>query len=621
MRRFLLLFALLFPSLTPAAEWLYLTYPGDTLSQIGERYLKNWRDWPKVMQLNKIPHERVLPVNTRIRIPVELMRVDPAPAVVTHVTGNVRVKPADGPFRPLTVGERITGGETVLTGPRSFATFRLADASVLKQQPSTRLVFGRLAAYGDTGMVSTEVNLQDGRLEANASRQVAPGGGFNVKTPIAVAGLRGTAFRLNMDAEGKTLRGEVLDGAVGVTAARREVVVPAGQGTLAEAGRPPAPARPLLPPPEVIALPGRIRALPIRFSWQRNEAARSWRAQVATDADFSQPLFETLTDEPAVEWDGALPDGRYFLRLRAVDADGLEGLNRDHPFELDLRPIPPQLTAPTQGQRSYDGNVSFAWGLPEEAHGFVLQLSPTSHFGRDVQEVRLDAVNRHQVQLPPGTWYWRMASLDEKGERHLWGPPQSFEVRPLPAAPTVAEPRLETGMAHLAWLPVAGAERYELELAKTPDFEVAVAQHQSATNQASLPLKPGRYHWRVRGLEADGQAGAWSQSSRIVMAPATPTGLAVRIEGDALMLQWQGESASYRVEMATDPAFSHVVSRLDSPGPQARLPKPQPGQYWLRVVAVGDDGVESPPSTVQMLEVRRLVPWWLIPLFLAPLGG
>ncbi|MGQ9686743.1 MAG: FecR domain-containing protein, partial [Thiobacillaceae bacterium] len=278
MRRFLLALALLIPTQAPAAEWLYLTYPGDTLSQIGERYLKNWRDWPKVMQLNRIPHERVLPVNTRIRIPVELMRADPAPAVVTHGTGNVRVQPADGPVRPLTVGARLTGGATVLTGPRSFATFRLADASVLKQQPLTRLVFGRLAAYGDTGMVSTEVDLQDGRLEANASRQVSPAGGFQVKTPIAVAGLRGTAFRLNMDAEGKTLRGEVLDGAVSVSAARKEVVVPAGQGTLTTSGRPPAPARPLLPAPAVIALPTRIRARPIRFSWQRDEAAHSWRA-------------------------------------------------------------------------------------------------------------------------------------------------------------------------------------------------------------------------------------------------------------------------------------------------------------------------------------------------------
>lgn len=620
MRRFILCIALLIPSLAPAADWLYLTYPGDTLSQIGERYLKNWRDWPKVMALNKIPHDRVLPVHTRIRIPVELMRADPAPAVVTHITGNVRVKPADGAFRPLAMGEHITGGETVLTGPRSFASYRLADASLINQQPSTRLVFGRLAAYGDTGMVATELDLQDGRLEANATRQVGPAGGMQVKTPIAVAGLRGTAFRLNVDAEGKTLRGEVLAGAVGVKAQHSEVVVPAGQGTLARAGRPPAPARPLLPAPEVIALPKRIRALPIRFSWQRDDAARAWRAQIAADAGFSQLLLEEVTDRPSVEWDHALPDGRYVLRLRAVDADGLEGINRDHPFELDLRPLPPELAAPTEGQRSYDGNVAFAWGLPEEAYGFVLQLSPTSHFGRDVQEVRLAAVNRHVAHLPPGTWYWRMASLSDKGERHLWGPAQSFQVRPLPAAPPPGESRAEAGKVHLAWLPVAGAEQYELELGKTPALDAPLARQKSAATRASLPLKAGKYFWRVRGLEADGQAGAWNQASPIVMPPDAPTALQARIEGDSLLLQWQGETPAYRVELATDATFTQITGRFDSPVPQARRPKPQPGRYWLRVVAVGDDAVESPPSQTKMLDVRRLVPWWLIPLFLVPMG-
>lgn len=617
MRLLALCLALLAPALGAAADWLYLTYPGDTLSQIGVKYLKNWRDWPKVMQHNQIPHDRVLPANTRIRIPVELLRVDPAPAVVTHVAGNVRVRPAEGSFRPLAVGDRLTGGETVLTGPRSFASIRLADGSVINPQPSSRLTFGRLAAYGDTGMVATELSLEDGRLEANASRQVAPAGGLQVRTPVAVAGLRGTAFRLNFDGEAKTLRGEVLEGAVAVAAQRKEVVLGAGQGNLTQAGHPPAPARPLLPPPEAIALPDRIRALPIRFSWQRGDQARAWRAQIAADPAFSTLLLETLTDVPVAEWDGALPDGTYYLRLRAVDADGLEGRNRDHPFELDLRPIPPQLGAPTPGQRSYDGNVAFAWGMPEEAHGFVLQLSPHPHFAEAVREVRLDAVTRHMESLPPGTWHWRMASLDARGERHLWGSPQSFEVRPLPQAPTPGETRIEAGKVRLAWLAVAGADHYELAVGK-PGQETPLIQRKLRDPRAELELKPGRYQWRVRGLEADGQAGAWSQPSLIVLAPEAPAALQARIEGQVVELRWQGQAPAYRVELARDATFTQILQRVESTTPQVQLAKPRPGEYRLRVIALGDDQVESPPSPSLTLEVRQLVPWWLLP-FLVPL--
>ncbi len=619
MRLIVLCLALLLPARAPAADWLYLTYPGDTLSQIGVRYLKNWRDWPKVMQLNKIPHDRALPANTRIRIPVELLRVEPAPAMVTHVAGNVRVRPADGNFRPLAVGDRLTGGETVLTGPRSFASIRLADGSVINQQPSSRLTFGRLAAYGETGMVATELNLEDGRLEANASRQVAPAGGMQVRTPVAVAGLRGTAFRLNMDGETRILRGEVLEGAVRVAAQRQEVLLGAGQGTLTEAGRPPEPARALLPPPEAIALPSRIRALPIRFSWQRDPAARAWRAQIAADPGFSTLLLESLTDLPVVEWDDALPDGQYFLRIRAIDAEGLEGRNRDHPFELDLRPMPPQPSAPAPGQRSYDGNVSFAWSMPEEAHGFVLQLSPHPHFAENVREARLNAVTRHTEQLPPGTWYWRMASLDEKGECHLWGKTSSFEVRPLPAAPTLGEARIEAGRVHLTWLAVAGANQYELAVGKTPSLDTPLIQRKLDSTQVQLELKPGRYYWRVRSLEADGQAGAWSQASPIVLPPEAPFALQARIAGQLIELQWQGEAPAYRVEMAVDTGFSRIVQRVVSTAPQVHLVRPKPGEYRLRVVALGDDQVESAPSPTLTLEVRQLLPWWLIPLLLVPI--
>ncbi|MBP8901138.1 MAG: hypothetical protein KBG41_00850, partial [Thiobacillaceae bacterium] len=82
-----------------AADWLYLTYPGDTLSQIGQTYLKNPGDWPKVQAANGVPLPKLLPANTRIRIPVELLKVTPAPVTVTAVTGNARYKTADGPFQ------------------------------------------------------------------------------------------------------------------------------------------------------------------------------------------------------------------------------------------------------------------------------------------------------------------------------------------------------------------------------------------------------------------------------------------------------------------------------------------------------------------------------------------
>lgn len=581
-----------------AEDWLYLTYPGDTLIGLGQQYLKNPNDWPGIQKANRLADPRNLPSGTRIRIPVELLKVTPAPAVVTHVQGNARIRPEGGVFRPLAVGDKITGGETVLTGPASFASFRLADGSLLSEQPASKLTFGRLAAYGKTGMVATELNLEGGRLEAGASRQVGPAGGFRVVTPVAVAGLRGTAFRLNVGEDGQSLHNEVLEGAVGVSAQDREVLVAMGQGTVARAGKPPEAPRPLLPAPSAQGLPGRVVDLPLVFNWQGGAEAKGWRAQIGGDASFQKLYLDSLIATPQAKWDTRLPDGRYVLRIRAVDAAGLEGFNLDHPFELDARPLPPALSAPPDGARGYHELIHFEWAAAEEAQGYLLQIAATRDFApQGMIERKLDAVQRHDEQLPAGLYFWRIASLDDKGFPHGWSPVRALRVQPLPAAPK-GEARADNGQAGFAWAAVAGAAAYDFELDDNRDFSKPHIRQRPTDNRISLALKPGRYFWRLRGVESDGQAGDWSKIGQVVIPPESPSEVRVRQTEEALELNWKGSAPAYRLEFAQDAQFSKPLFRHKEEKNSCRLSWPQPGQYWVRIIALGENGEvggKSPP--------------------------
>lgn len=601
-----------------AADWLYLTYPGDTLSQIGQTYLKNPGDWPKVQAANGVPLPKLLPANTRIRIPVELLKVTPAPVTVTAVTGNARYKTADGPFQPLQAGARLQGGETVLTGPRGSATYRFADGTVLTQQASSKLGFGRLAAYGKTGMVSTELSLDSGRLEASAARQRAPAGGFSVRTPVAVAGLRGTGFRLNVSEDGRRLANEVLEGAVAVAAQGREVRVEGGFGTVAEAGKPPAPPRALRPKPNLAGLPATVRRLPLSFAWTPNMPAAAWRAQIAADADFRGILLEGLFPGPAAQWDEDLPDGDYVLRVRAVDEAGLEGFDTLHAFTLDARPLPPLITSPTLGERLYRNDVALEWAAAPDAHGYLLQIAPTPEFDNGVLERRLPATLRHAETLPDGEWHWRLASLDEAGRTHLWSAHRAFRVQPLPGAPAGGEARADGGRAQFSWSAAMGAARYAIEVGANADLKDPVVARETDKTATSEALKPGKYYWRARGLEADGQAGAWSAASPIILPPAAPVELNARVEGDQLLVGWRGDAAAYRVELARDVRFTQSAFRREVDTPSLAMAKPEPGEYWLRVVAIGAEGVESPASAGLPVTIKQEIPWWL-PLCLVPL--
>jgi hypothetical protein len=374
----------------------------------------------------------------------------------------------------------------------------------------------------------------------------------------------------------------------------------------------------LLPAPALDGLTTKIQRLPVEFSWKPVEGAKAYRAQIAPKADFAEILLDDKTPSPSVKWGDELPDGHYVLRLRAIDDAGLEGLNGDHAFELDARPLPPLLTAPALGERLYQNDVALTWAAAVGAQGYLLQISPTPEFNNGVLERRLPAILRHAETLPDGDWHWRAASLDEAGQAHLWGPHRAFRVQPLPGAPAGGEARAEDGLANFAWGTAKGAARYGFEVGASAEMKGQLVRKETEKTAVSAELKPGKYFWRARGLEADGQAGAWSEASPVIMPPPRPTDLAARMEGDRILANWKGESGAYRLELAREARFVQPALKQNAGEAKAALQKPEPGEYWLRVIAIGADGVESPASAPQAITVKRDIPWWLL-IFLVPL--
>jgi len=433
-----------------------------------------------------------------------------------------------------------------------------------------------------------------------------------------VAGLRGTDFRLNVSEDGKFLRNEVTEGVVGVAAQGREVAVAAGFGTVAEAGKPPQPPRALLPAVAAEGLSRVIERLPLAFTWQAVPGAVAYRAQVARDAAFTEVLLDDVTASPALSWTDDLPDGPYVLRLRAIDAAGLEGGNLDHPFELDARPLPPSPQSPALGERVYRHDVALSWAATPEAEGYVLQLAPTPEFGSGLVERRLAAVTRHVETLAEGDWHWRAASLDAAGKQHVWSPHRAFRVQPLPNPPA-AQARAEPGQAHFAWSEVKGAARYGLELGASDDLRAPQVKREVADASLAVPLKAGKYFWRVRAIEADGQAGAWGAVSPVIVPPDAPGSLAARVTAGEVQATWTGEAHAWKVEMSADPGFAKPLLSPLVADTRVALPKPEAGDYWLRVRGVGADGVEGPACAPLAVKVESFTPWWLLlPMLLVP---
>ncbi len=411
--------------------------PGETLIGISRDLLENPRDWTRLQRLNKVADPRLLRPGTVLRIPLTLLRREPVTARVTAIRGDVS---AGG--KPLTVGGTVERGSQLTTGPQSFATVELVDGSRLVLQPSSRLKVEEMSRYRNSTLPETRLRLDTGRIESVVTRMSAPRPQYIVVTPTATIGVRGTQFRVGADDTGATSRTEVTDGAVGVLDGQgrgKPASVPAGYGLVAEAGgRLSAPVA-LLPAPELAGLPKLQERTIVRLAVPSIGGASAYRFQVGTDAEMRNVLAESIGARPEAKF-AELADGGYTLRVRGIDARGLEGRDADFAFTLKARPEPPFAVAPVAGTKLRGESAELKWSANAEAARYRIQLASDAKFANPVTDV--DGVDGTVImpaqKLAPGDYYWRARSLRANGEPGPWGDAQRFTLKPLPCRPGAA---------------------------------------------------------------------------------------------------------------------------------------------------------------------------------------
>jgi hypothetical protein len=92
-------------------------------------------------------------------------------------------------------------------------------------------------------------------------------------------------------------------------------------------------------------------------------------------------------------------------------------LNAVKAFALRTKPVPPKLTFPGDGQRSTGFKISFRWDAATEAHSYRFQVSEDERFAQVVALVPNIAgdVGAVLLALPPGPYFWRVASVTRAG--------------------------------------------------------------------------------------------------------------------------------------------------------------------------------------------------------------
>lgn len=158
--------------------------------------------------------------------------------LVNFLTGDASVV-SDGKTAALNVGDKITQGMIVTTGAKSIVEIHF-QGSIIRISEKSSISMKELVKNLKDNKETTQLSVANGQVLFKVTRKLTEGEKFNIDTPTAVAGVRGTEFTVKADKKKSTI--SCTEGRVAVKKPSENdstfVVVDAGREAVVEEGKP-----------------------------------------------------------------------------------------------------------------------------------------------------------------------------------------------------------------------------------------------------------------------------------------------------------------------------------------------------------------------------------------------
>ena len=348
-----------------------------------------------------------------------------------------------------------------------------------------------------------------------------------------------------------------------------------------------------------------------------------YQLQVDDDKDFSSPtVSRTWLNGSSWSVDTALADGLYYWRVRAVDAAGnASAWSAAWALTVDTTAPPvPELVYPSNGAVTSDTTPWLDWSTVVDATAvhYQLQLDETADFATPVVSRTWLNGSSWSVDtpLPDGVYYWRVRAVDAAGNASAWTAAWTLTVDattpPVPELVSPSNGALTTDSTPwLDWSTVtdATAVHYQLQADNDADFTspaVTKTWLNGSSWSVDAMLPDGVYYWRVRAVDAAGNASVWTAAWGLTVdttAPPVPE-LVYPSNGGVTSdttpwLDWSAvtdaTAVHYQLQVDNDADFtSPVVSKTWLNGSSWSVDTVLPdGVYYWRVRAVDAAGNAS----------------------------
>jgi len=120
-----------------------------------------------------------------------------ATAVISFYSGTATIQSANGQPRPVQVQDMVKDGDIIDTGDKSSVIVQVGDELLVRFEANTKVIVTSIK-----DIAKREITLEKGKVLSSVSK-LKKGNEYSVKTPTAVASVRGTEFLTDF-ADGKT---------------------------------------------------------------------------------------------------------------------------------------------------------------------------------------------------------------------------------------------------------------------------------------------------------------------------------------------------------------------------------------------------------------------------------
>ena len=296
----------------------------------------------------------------------------------------------------------------------------------------------------------------------------------------------------------------------------------------------------------------------------------------------------------------------YYYRVRALNSSGVAGAYSSVVYVTYKQ----TLSAPTvTGGNDAQGRPTLKWNAVSGAAKYEVYRARS----KDGDYIKYSTVTgtsyTNTSYIENGnTYYYKVRALDANGTAGAWSSVVSVTYKQTLPAPTVTGGNDSQGRPTLKWNAVTGAAKYEVYRARSKDgdyIKYSTVTGTSYTNTSYIE-NGNTYYYKVRALDANGTAGAWSSIVSVTYrAASTGTLSAPAVTGGndsqgRPTLKWKAVSgaAKYEVYRARSLNGDYIKYSTVTGTSYTNTSYLANGTtYYYKVRALGSDGSYGPYST------------------------